>query len=65
MLFMNTILGEGGKVRGYVKENGNGKTLLAPGGRTLGYYLEDKNMTVTPGGTLVGWGDQLLTLLED
>lgn len=62
---MNAILGTGGKVRGYLKENANGQVLLAPGGRVLGYYLEDKNMTTTPGGTLVGYGNVLLTLLED
>ena len=62
---MNPILGTGGKVRGYLKETANGQTLLAPGGRVLGYFLEDKNMTTTPGGNLVGYGNILLTLLED
>ena len=62
---MNTILGSGNKVRGYLKETSNGQTLLAPGGAVLGYYLEDKNMTTTPGGTLVGYGNVLMTLLED
>ena len=62
---MNPILGTGGKVRGYLKETSNGQTLLAPGGRVLGYYVEEKNMTMTPGGTLVGYGNILLTLLED
>lgn len=62
---MTPILGTGGKVRGYLKETSNGQTLLALGGRVLGYYSEEKNMTVTPGGTLVGYGNILLTLLED
>jgi hypothetical protein len=61
---MQAILATGGKVRGYIKETANGQTLLAPGGQTLGYYLEDKNMTITPGGNLIGFGNQLMLLLE-
>jgi hypothetical protein len=62
---MNPILGTGGKVRGYLKETANGQTLLAPGGRVLGYYDEGSNRTMTAGGILIGYGNVLLTLLED
>lgn len=62
---MNAILGTGGKVRGYLKENANGQVLLAPGGRVLGYYLEDKNMTTDAGGKFQSYGNTLLLLLEN
>ena len=62
---MKPILGSGGKVRGYLKETSTGQTLLAPGGRVLGYYVEEKDMTMTPGGALVGYGNQLMVLLEE
>lgn len=61
---METILGPGGKLRGYLKETANGQAILAPGGRVLGYYDSEKNMTLTPGGTLIGYGNQLMTLLD-
>lgn len=62
---MTPITASGGKIRGYIKEVGNRKELIAPGGRVLGYYDEDKDQTILSGGRLFGLGDQLMTLLED
>ena len=62
---MNPILGSGGKVRGYLRETSTGATLLAPGGRVLGYYNESTNSTTDAGGSFIGYGNQLLVLLED
>lgn len=62
---MRTILGTGGKCRGYIRENANGKELLAPGGRLLGYYREDTDQTLRPGGQLYSYGDCLMELIED
>jgi hypothetical protein len=62
---METILGPGGKLRGYLKETGFGQTLLGKGGLVLGYYNEESNSTTTPGGRFIGYGNQLMTLLED
>lgn len=62
---MNPILGSGGKVRGYLKETSNGQTLLAPGGRVLGYFNENTDITTNAGGRIIGYGNVLLTLLED
>jgi hypothetical protein len=62
---MNSILGSGGKVRGYLKETSNGQALYAPGGRCLGYYNEKTKSTTNAGGTFIGYGNVLLTLLED
>jgi hypothetical protein len=62
---MQTIIGPGGKLRGYIRECGDRIELLAPGGRVLGYYLASSDQTIRPGGQLVGYGNQLMTLLED
>jgi len=62
---MNAILGGGGTVRGYLRETSTGVTLLAPGGRVLGYYNENTNITTNAGGSFIGYGNQLLILLED
>ena len=62
---MKPILGPGGKLRGYTRKTSTGKTLLAPGGRVLGYYNENTDQTLLPGGSLYGYGDQLMDLLED
>lgn len=62
---MKAIIGPGAKLRGYIRECGDRVELLAPGGRILGYYLKTTKLTVRPGGALVGFGDVLLTLLED
>ena len=62
---MRPILGAGGKVRGYLRETSTGATLLAPGGRVLGYYIRVTNSTTTAGGSFIGYGNQLMTLLED
>jgi len=47
---MKAIIGPGAKLRGYIRD---------------GYYLKTTKLTVRPGGALVGFGDVLLTLLED
>ena len=46
-------------------ETSTGKTLLAVGGRVLGYYNENTDQTLLTGGSLYGYGDQLMDLLED
>ncbi|MEI6782661.1 MAG: hypothetical protein WCQ21_17260 [Verrucomicrobiota bacterium] len=62
---MKPIIGAGGKLRGYIKESDDRIELLAPGGRMLGIYLVSSDQTIRPGGGLVGYGNVLLTLLED
>lgn len=61
----NPIYGPGGKLRGYLKETKTGATLLAPGGRVLGYYNKNTNTTTDGGNMFIGYGNQLLLLLED
>jgi len=62
---MDTILGPGGKLRGYLKETGSGQTLLGAGGKVLGYYNEETNSTTNGGNKFIGYGNQLMLLLED
>ena len=62
---MRAILGPGNRLLGYIRECGDRKELLAPGGQVLGYYLADKDQTVRPGNVFVGYGDLLMTLLDD
>ena len=74
---MKPIIGSGGKLRGYLRENpapmsdiaagsGDRVELLSPGGRLLGIYLSGPDQTIRPGGGgLVGYGNLLLSLLED
>lgn len=62
---MRAILGKGGKLLGYLRESDDRIELLAPGGRLLGVYLKNDDMTVRPGGALEGYGNLLMTLLED
>lgn len=64
-MYMRTILGHGGKLRGYIRDTSTGKELLSPGGRLLGYYLENEDKTLRPGGSLHSYGDCLTELLED
>ncbi len=59
------ILGPGAKVRGYLRESGDRIELLSPGGRLLGIYLVMHDHTIRPGGQFVGYGNQLLVLLEE
>lgn len=61
---MKPILGPGGKLRGYIRENGNRKELLAPGGRLLGFYDGEKDQTLLPGGRFFSFSDCLTALLE-
>jgi hypothetical protein len=60
---MRAILGSGGKVRGYIRECGDRKELLAPGGQLLGYF--DGEKTLRAGGSFYSYGDCLMELLED
>jgi len=62
---MRTILGPGGKCRGYINETSTGKQLLAPGGRLLGTYNENTDQTLLPGGRFYSYGDCLMDLLEE
>ena len=62
---MKPILGPGAKLKGYIREGNDRVELLAPGGQMLGIYLVKLNQTIRPGGTLVGYGNVLMSLLED
>jgi hypothetical protein len=62
---MREIRAPGGNVRGYLKEVGDRTELIAKGGRLLGFYDHTKNQTIASGGRVIGWGNQLMTLLED
>lgn len=62
---MKQIIAAGGKLRGYIRETGERKELLDSGGMVLGYYDSVKDQTYLPGGRLFGFGDQLMSLLED
>jgi hypothetical protein len=60
------ILGRGGKLLGYLRETSDRIELHCPGGRLWGIYLINQNQTIRPGsGGLVGYGNLLLTRLED
>ena len=59
------ILGPGAKLRGYLRECEDRIELLSIGGRLLGIFLVKQNQTIRPGGQFVGYGNQLVTLLED
>ncbi len=62
---MTPIIRSGGKVAGYIRESADRIELLAPGGRILAIFLKQQNQTIRPGGGFVGYGDLLMTLLED
>jgi hypothetical protein len=63
---MTPIIKKGGEVIGYTRECGDRIELLAPGGKLLGVFLITQNQTILPGGGgLVGYGNLLMTLLED
>ena len=63
---MKPIIGPGAKCRGYLRESGDRIELLSPEGRLLGIFLIQQNLTIRPGaGGLVGYGNQLMSLLED
>ena len=63
---MTPIIKAGGKVVGYTRECGDRIELLAPGGKLLGIYLIKQDQTIRPGaGGLVGYGNLLMTLLEE
>jgi hypothetical protein len=51
---------------GYIRESADRIELLAPGGKLLGIYLRMHDQTIRPGsGGLIGYGNLLMTLLED
>jgi hypothetical protein len=63
---MKPIFGLGAKCLGYLVEDASTIKLITPGGRLLGIYLKNQNQTIRPGGGgLVGYGNLLMTLLED
>jgi hypothetical protein len=62
---MKPIIKAGGKLVGYIRECGDRSELLSPGGKLLGIFLVKANQTVIPGGSLVGYGNLLMSLLED
>lgn len=63
---MKPIIGRGGKLLGHLRESEDRIELLAPGGRLLGIYLKQADQTIRPGaGGLVGYGNVLMSLLED
>lgn len=54
------------KVIGYTQENGVGATEIRdPNNRRLGYYDPDRNITFNHGGSRVGTGNLLTSLLDD
>jgi hypothetical protein len=62
---MKRILGPGAKLKAYEQDNGWEIVLLDGGGRVLGRYLKATDITVDKNGRLVGYGNQLYSLLED
>jgi hypothetical protein len=54
-----------GTVRGFITELGDRKQIHTPNGNVLGFYSKAQDKTFKPSGTCVGFGDQLMTLLED
>ena len=63
---MTPIIKKGGEVIGYTRESGDRIELLAPGGKLLGIFMIKQNQTIRPGGGgLVGYGNLLMSLLED
>jgi hypothetical protein len=59
------ILGPGSKLRGYFLEDSSTTKILSPGGTVLGIYNKIHDFTTTAGNSFIGYGNQLMTLLED
>lgn len=62
---MKSILGKGGKLLGYLRESDDRIELLAPGGRLIAIYLKNADQTIRAGGAFEGYGNLLMSLLED
>lgn len=62
---MTPILGPGAKLRGYLLEDSTTIKLLKPGGMVLGIFHKLHGYTTTGGNAFIGYGNLLLTLLED
>ena len=62
---MKRIIGPGAKLRGYEQDNTSEIVLLDGGGRVLGRYLKPTKITVDRCGRLVGYGNQLYSLIEN
>jgi hypothetical protein len=62
---MKMILGPGGRLRAYEHDMGSEIVLLSGGGRVLAKYLKNADITITAGGELIGYGNQLYSVLED
>ncbi len=58
------IKGGNNETLGYLIDQGNRKEIHDPAGKLLGYYKESQNKTFLPSGTFVGYGEQLMRLLE-
>ena len=65
MVTTKPILGAGARLRGYLRESADRVELLSAGGRLLGIYLKLHDQTIRAGGQFVGYGNQLMTLLEE
>lgn len=55
-------------IRGYIRESGSDKLLIgarAPQLGILGRYVEHNNITYDSKGNIVGYGNQLMTLLHN
>jgi hypothetical protein len=55
----------GGRIVAYLREANDRIELIGLGGKLLGTFLKHQNVTLHPGGRLVGYGNLLLTLVED
>jgi hypothetical protein len=62
---MTPIIKAGNRVVGYFRECGDKIELIAVGGKLIGIFLVKHNQTIRSGGAFVGYGNLLLTLLED
>lgn len=62
---MTPIVGSGSKLRGYFLEDSSTIKLLSVGGRCLAIYNKVHDFTTTPANSFIGYGNLLLTLLDD
>jgi len=61
----NLIKGRMNETLGYTIDQGDRKELHSRAGRFLGYYSESQDKTYRASGAFVGYGDQLMLLLEN
>jgi hypothetical protein len=62
---MKRIEGPGARLKAYEDDRGSEIVLLTPGGRVLGRFLKATGITIDSGGKLIGYGNQLMTLLSE